>query len=138
MSTSAIKECFALFDRDGDGAIPRDEIDHAIRACGANLSEKEMEDLLMGKDGALFSYPEFEKLVSPLVQGKDIKQELTKAFKAFDRDNSGSLSTGELQHVLYNLSSLAKDQVDLLIKEADPNKTGRIPYQQLIDLFLGN
>ena len=91
---TSIKEVFALFDRDGDGLIPTRDIAIAVRATGTNPSEKELEAMLKGKEDHMFTPKDFETLVAPRLAGRDIAQELIKAFKPFDRDNSGTVSAG--------------------------------------------
>lgn len=128
---AGIKEVFALFDRDGDGFIPTRDIALAIRATGTNPSEKELEVMLKGKEDHMFTPKDFEAVIAPRLAGKDIAQELMKAFKPFDRDNSGTVSAAELKHVMLNLGEM-RENVEQMIEEADPKNTGTISYENLI------
>jgi len=41
-----IKECFTLYDRDGDGKIACQELGTVIRSLGQNPTEAEVEDII--------------------------------------------------------------------------------------------
>lgn len=66
---STCKEVFALFDRDGDGYIPSRDMPLAIRSTGCNPSEKEMNDLLKGREDHMWTTKEFTDLLTPFLQG---------------------------------------------------------------------
>eukprot|EP01054_Gregarina_sp_Poly1_P006692 Gregarina_sp_Poly_1__6691@NODE_35_length_18769_cov_73_980644_g30_i0_p17_GENE_NODE_35_length_18769_cov_73_980644_g30_i0NODE_35_length_18769_cov_73_980644_g30_i0_p17_ORF_typecomplete_len143_score20_43EFhand_7/PF13499_6/7_3e09EFhand_7/PF13499_6/3_1e19EFhand_8/PF13833_6/0_0021EFhand_8/PF13833_6/15EFhand_8/PF13833_6/0_55EFhand_8/PF13833_6/3e17EFhand_11/PF08976_11/0_007EFhand_11/PF08976_11/8_6e17EFhand_6/PF13405_6/1_3e06EFhand_6/PF13405_6/83EFhand_6/PF13405_6/2_4e05EFhand_6/PF13405_6/0_0056EFhand_1/PF len=130
---ATVKEVFALFDRDGDGYIPSKDIANVIRATGTNPTEKELEQMLAGKEGANFSYKDFEVLVLPRLAGKDVVSELTQAFKPFDRQNTGHISSAELRSVMTSLGErLTKEEIDKMISEVDPNNSGKISYDEFI------
>eukprot|EP01055_Gregarina_sp_Pseudo9_P001945 Gregarina_sp_Pseudo_9__1944@NODE_2339_length_1034_cov_131_304523_g2154_i0_p2_GENE_NODE_2339_length_1034_cov_131_304523_g2154_i0NODE_2339_length_1034_cov_131_304523_g2154_i0_p2_ORF_typecomplete_len143_score20_68EFhand_7/PF13499_6/7_3e09EFhand_7/PF13499_6/9_2e20EFhand_8/PF13833_6/0_011EFhand_8/PF13833_6/2_3EFhand_8/PF13833_6/0_59EFhand_8/PF13833_6/1_3e17EFhand_11/PF08976_11/0_016EFhand_11/PF08976_11/5_7e16EFhand_6/PF13405_6/4_4e06EFhand_6/PF13405_6/76EFhand_6/PF13405_6/2_2e05EFhand_6/PF13405_6/0_0 len=130
---ATIKEVFALFDRDGDGFIPTKDIVTVIRATGTNPTEKELEQMLAGKEGSNFSYKDFENLVLPRLAGKDVISELTQAFKPFDRQNTGHISSAELRSVMTSLGEkLSKEEIDKMISEIDPNNSGKISYDEFI------
>ena len=52
-----LKECFAVFDKDGNGYITRDELKNAMANLGEKLSEKDIEDMIneadTNKDGCI-------------------------------------------------------------------------------------
>eukprot|EP01056_Protomagalhaensia_sp_Gyna25_P003532 Protomagalhaensia_sp_Gyna_25__3531@NODE_3174_length_696_cov_340_916286_g2656_i0_p1_GENE_NODE_3174_length_696_cov_340_916286_g2656_i0NODE_3174_length_696_cov_340_916286_g2656_i0_p1_ORF_typecomplete_len161_score38_34EFhand_7/PF13499_6/2_8e10EFhand_7/PF13499_6/3_3e18EFhand_8/PF13833_6/0_017EFhand_8/PF13833_6/0_013EFhand_8/PF13833_6/0_4EFhand_8/PF13833_6/2_1e16EFhand_11/PF08976_11/0_002EFhand_11/PF08976_11/9_2e15EFhand_6/PF13405_6/4_6e07EFhand_6/PF13405_6/1_1e05EFhand_6/PF13405_6/0_021EFhand_1/PF000 len=130
---ATIKEVFALFDRDGDGFIPMKDLANVIRATGTNPSEKEIDEMLAGKADTQFSYKDFEAMVLPRLQGKDVVAELTAAFKPFDRKNTGHISSAELRSVMTSLGErLSKEEVEKMIHEVDPNNTGKISYDEFI------
>ena len=41
-----IKECFTLYDRDGDGKIACQELGTVIRSLGQNPTEAEVDDII--------------------------------------------------------------------------------------------
>lgn len=50
------KEAFALFDKKGTGAVPREVLGDLLRALGQNPTQAEVADIVAGapRDGALF------------------------------------------------------------------------------------
>ncbi|EZG78863.1 calmodulin [Gregarina niphandrodes] len=133
---AAIKEVFCLFDQDADGFINGAEMPICIRALGVNPSDDEMNKIMQGKEELNFNFEAFRELVTPLVQGKDIRQSLLNAFKPFDRDGNGTINVGELKHVMLNLSEM-KSQVDNLVQEIDPDGKKIVPYEQIVNVLLG-
>ena len=54
-------------------------------------------------------------------------RDLQEAFKVFDRDNNGYISSAELRHVMTSIGEkLTDDEVDEMIREADQDGDGRI------------
>jgi len=71
--------------------------------------------------------PEFLYLMSQSVKEIDTEQELLNAFKVFDKDNSGTISSDELRNVLKSLGeNLTDAELDEMIKLADHNGDGSI------------
>lgn len=73
------------------------------------------------------SPPEFLNLMSQRVGDTDTEQELISAFKVFDQDGSGTISTEELRNVLRSLGeNLTDAELDEMVKMADKNGDGHI------------
>jgi calmodulin len=65
--------------------------------------------------------------MSQSVQEVDTEQELLNAFKVFDKDGSGTISSDELRNVLKSLGeNLTDDEVEEMIKLADRDGNGSI------------
>ena len=57
----------------------------------------------------------------------DSEEEIREAFKVFDRDNNGFISSAELRHVMTSIGEkLTDDEVDEMIREADQDGDGKI------------
>ena len=52
------KEAFALFDKKGTGAVPREVLGDLLRALGQNPTQAEVADIIAGapRDGACVVY----------------------------------------------------------------------------------
>jgi calmodulin len=65
--------------------------------------------------------------MSQAVGETDTEQELLNAFKVFDKDGSGTISTEELRNVLRSLGeNLTDAELDEMVKLADRNGDGHI------------
>ncbi|KAK3317204.1 hypothetical protein B0T22DRAFT_164704 [Podospora appendiculata] len=134
-----IKEVFDVFDKDHTGDITADELGHVMKELGLNPSDSELQDLVneadTNKDGVI-SFDEFLGLMSMAVKETDSEQELLNAFKVFDQDGSGTISTEELRNVLRSLGeNLTDAELDEMIQMADKNGDGHIDYQEFAQIM---
>ncbi|KAK0724334.1 hypothetical protein B0H67DRAFT_598011 [Lasiosphaeris hirsuta] len=128
------KEVFDVFDKDNTGDITAEELGAVMKELGLNPSEAELQDLVneadVNKDGVI-CFDEFLNLMSQTVKETDTEQELLNAFKVFDKDGSGTISTEELRNVLRSLGeNLTDAELDEMIKLADQNGDGQIDYSE--------
>ncbi|GBG86733.1 hypothetical protein CBR_g41798 [Chara braunii] len=133
------REAFCFFDRDRDGQIQTKEIGAVMRALGLNPTEADLSDIVdsaaaNGKDSV--DVNEFLSLM-----GKNMKEEsedeLKEAFKVFDKDQDGVISAGELRHVMSSLGErLGDDEIDEMLKEADPTSCGDVNYDQFVKVMM--
>merc|ERR1711933_577727 len=88
-----IKEAFALFDTDGSGEIDSKELKVAMRALGFE-PEKE----------------EIAKMITHKILNRDPKDEILKAFRLFDDDETGKISFKNLKRVAKELGVRMTDE----------------------------
>ncbi|KAK9360274.1 hypothetical protein V1504DRAFT_455471 [Lipomyces starkeyi] len=134
------KEAFSLFDKNNDGQITTKELGTVMRSLGQNPSEAELADMInevdVDNDGTI-DFPEFLTMMARKMKDTDSEEEIKEAFRVFDRDNNGYISSTELRHVMTSIGErLTDEEVDLMIKEADTNNDGRIDYNEFVQLML--
>lgn len=116
-------EAFSLFDKDGDGTITTKELGTVMRALGQNPTEAELQDMIneVDADGnGTIDFPEFLTMMARKMADAASEEEVTEAFRVFDKDGNGFISAAELRHVLTNLGERLTDaEVDEMIREAD-------------------
>ncbi|KAJ9532859.1 hypothetical protein QJQ45_010861 [Haematococcus lacustris] len=99
--------------------------------------------MVKADDSKLAEYKEFTSVMERDIRDFDNEAELRKAWKVFDKSLSaavgalqagqGFITTSELRHVLSNIGEkLSPDELDALTKEADPDSSGRVEYEQFI------
>ncbi|KEP62557.1 UNVERIFIED_CONTAM: calmodulin, putative [Hammondia hammondi] len=121
------REAFNIFDRNGDGELTYQEAVLAVRSCGIPLRVQEL-DL-----PEQVTYSQFRQWMMNRVARSDPLEELIKLFSPFDRKKDGTISTEELAQVMKTLcSSMTEEDIDHLIKQADPNKSGSIKYAEFV------
>ena len=64
------------------------------------------------------------------VKETDSEEQIREAFRVFDKDGNGFISSQELRHVMTNLGERLTDQeVEEMIKEADLDGDGSVNYE---------
>lgn len=134
------REAFSLFDKNNDGKITTKELGTVMRSLGQNPSESELADMInevdANNDGTI-DFAEFLTMMARKMKDTDSEEEIREAFKVFDRDNNGFISSQELRHVMTSIGEkLTDEEVDMMIKEADANGDGRIDYNEFVQLLV--
>ncbi|KAK4141013.1 uncharacterized protein C8A04DRAFT_31449 [Dichotomopilus funicola] len=128
-----------LQDKDGTGDITADELGQVMRELGLNPTDNELRDLVneadVNNDGVI-SFEEFLKLMSHSVDEPDAEEELLNAFRVFDKDNSGTISSDELRSVLKSLGeNLTDAELEEMIQMADSDGNGTIDYREFANIL---
>ncbi|XP_016058726.1 PREDICTED: centrin-4 [Miniopterus natalensis] len=125
-----IKEAFDLFDIDGSGTIDVKELKIAMRALGFEPKKEEVKKLIaeIDKEGTgTISFEDFFAIMSLKMSEKDEKEELLKAFKLFDDDDTGSITLNNIKRVAKELGeNLTDDELQEMLDEADRDGDGEI------------
>jgi Ca2+-binding EF-hand superfamily protein len=97
-----ILEAFDLFDTDGSGTIDAKELKVAMRALGFEPSKEEIQKLItqIDKDGSgTVNFAEFLTMMTTKMGERDSREEMIKAFKLFDHDETGKITFRNLKRV---------------------------------------
>merc|ERR1712129_445101 len=95
-----IKEAFDLFDTDGSGEIDSKELKVAMRALGFEPKKEEIQKMISDVDddgSGTIGYEEFLKMMTHKILSRDPKDEILKAFRLFDDDETGKISFKNLK-----------------------------------------
>merc|ERR1712062_240583 len=118
-----IREAFDLFDTEGTGTINVKEIKVAMRALGFEPKKEELKQMIAGveTDGSgAIDFNDFLKIMSQKMSERDPKEEIQKAFKLFDDDETGKISFKNLKRVCKELNeNLTDEELQEMIDEAD-------------------
>ncbi|XP_063228302.1 calmodulin-A-like [Bacillus rossius redtenbacheri] len=133
------KEAFMLFDKDEDGTITMAELGVVMRSLGQRPSETELRDMVneVDQDGnGTIEFNEFLQMMSKKMRGAESGDELREAFRVFDKNNDGLISSTELRHVMTNLGEkLSDEEVDDMIREADLDGDGMVNYEEFVTIL---
>ncbi len=133
-----LMEAFSRFDTDRDGLIGTEELRRVLRHLGQNPTDAELQDLAYAMDtdeSGKIDLPEFLHMMSKRIADINLEDDITQAFKVFDRDGNGVISARELKHVMANIGeSLTDFEVEEMIREADMDGDGAINYAEFFSM----
>ena len=131
---------FDLFDKDSSGTITTKELGTVMRNLGQNPSEEELKQLIrevdLNGDGTI-DFKEFLCLMVKKMYDSDIDQELQDAFKFFDGDKDGYITSLELRNAMNNLGDeYTPEEAEEMIKEGDLDNDGKISFDEFMKIVL--
>ncbi|PRW20359.1 centrin [Chlorella sorokiniana] len=108
-----IREAFDLFDTDGSGTIDAKELKVAMRALGFEPKKEEIKKMIadIDKDGSgTIDFDEFLQMMTAKMGERDSRDEIMKAFRLFDDDETGKISFKNLKRVAKELGENITDE----------------------------
>lgn len=135
-----LKESFDMFDKDKNGLVNAVELGNILRSLGYEIDEQEPNQLIhefdLNEDN-LIDFNEFLQIIEKRGKFKELEEELLEAFKIFDKEGKGLIPSSEFRHYMLSLGErMTDDDVDEMIKEADPLDSGFISYKEFVNKIL--
>ena len=134
-----IKEAFDLFDTDGSGNIDIKELTIAMKALGCEPKPGEIEKMISDVDddgSGEIGFPEFLAMMTHKILNKDPKDDMLKAFRLFDDDQTGSVSLKNLKRVCKESNQML-DEAELqeMLDDADKDGDGVLNEEEFLALM---
>lgn len=130
------QECFGLFDKDRDGYITTKELGVALRSLGQFWTEAELQSLALEIGNQLHSLDDFLGIVKRKARVEPNYDDVLRAFKVFDREQTGRVSVEELRHILTTLGERITDaEFDEVVRAANLDPNGTIQYNDFVQLL---
>jgi len=134
-----IKEAFDLFDTDGSGSIDAKELKVAMRALGFEPKKEEIRKMIsdIDTDGSgTIDFNEFLEMMTTKMSEKDSKEEILKAFRLFDDDETGKITFRNLKRVAKELGeNMTDEELQEMIDEADRDGDGEISEEEFLRIM---
>ncbi|KAJ0012828.1 hypothetical protein NQD34_017162 [Periophthalmus magnuspinnatus] len=144
-----IKEAFELFDTDKDKEIDYHELKVAMRALGFEVKKVDVLKILKDYDregNGKITFEDFNEpyncklfpTVTDRILERDPKEEILKAFRLFDDDESGKISLRNLRRVARELGeSISDEELRSMIDEFDIDGDGEINQDEFLAIMTG-
>ena len=133
------REAFSLFDKDDDGSITSKELGEVLSSLGHNITEAQLQEIVneLDQDGSgTICFPEFLSWMAVNTKNRDRSEDIREAFRMFDKDGDGVISTSELRDAMSDLGvDLTDEEVEKMIKAADSDGDGQVNYEEFIQMM---
>ncbi|XP_054613077.1 centrin-3 isoform X1 [Dunckerocampus dactyliophorus] len=134
-----IREAFELFDTDKDNEIDYHELKVAMRALGLEVKKVDVLQILKDYDregNGKITFEDFNEVVTELILERDPKEEIMKAFRLFDDDESGKISLRNLRRVARELGeNTSEEELRSMIDAFDADGDGEINQEEFLSIM---
>lgn len=126
-------QIFKEMDTNGDGRLSLDEVKNGYeKFFGQAKSEEDIEIMFKKVDTDNSGYIDYTEFVVASIDESQLlnKEKLQAAFRMFDKDGSGSISTDEIKQVLGYGKTLNEEQAESILREVDENGDNEISFEE--------
>ncbi|GLH11109.1 Troponin C [Gryllus bimaculatus] len=154
---TVLKKAFEAFDREKTGSISTDMVGEILRMLEHPVDDDILQEILneVDADGMyafviVTRYPrsgelEFEEFVMLaarfLVDEEDaeaMQQELREAFRLYDKEGNGYITTTVLREILKELDDkITSEELDMMIEEIDSDGSGTVDFDEFMEVMTG-
>ena len=110
-----------------------------MRALGFEPKREEIKKMIadVDKDGSgVIDYPEFLDMMTQKMAERDPREEMLKAFRLFDDDETGKISFRNLKRVAKELGeNMTDDEITEMIEDADRDGDGEISEEEFMRIM---
>ncbi|XP_030761679.1 troponin C-like [Sitophilus oryzae] len=139
-----LKNAFDTFDVDKKGSIGVVMIGTILSMLGIQTTEAMLAEIIaeVDEDGSgELEFAEFVTLASRFMVEEDaeaMQQELKEAFRLYDKEGNGYITTSTLKEILKELDDkLTSDELDMIIAEIDTDGSGTVDYDEFMEVMTG-
>ena len=140
-----IDDAFKLFDKDGSGNIDFYELRDAMRALGLQMTKDEVKQMMLKIDtdnNGFIDQDEFRILMTEKLKDRNQEDELRKAFRVYDQDDTGLIEFYDLRRVADELAEGKKEGDEIsdeiikgMIYEACGDRNGTVNLAQFMRIM---
>ncbi|XP_050710472.1 troponin C, isotype gamma-like isoform X5 [Eriocheir sinensis] len=141
---AGLRKAFDAFDTDKKGSINVDTITTILRMMGVKVSESNLREIIseVDEDGSgELEFEEFCALAAKFLIEEDeesLKAELKEAFRIYDKQGDGYITTKVLKEILRELDNkLTEEDLDGIIDEVDEDGSGTLDFDEFMTMMAG-
>ncbi|XP_074652602.1 calmodulin-like [Tubulanus polymorphus] len=133
------EDAFKMFDKNHDGKITSKELEEVFKALGKNTTEERIQAIIRSVDedgNGTIELDEFYNVMVLKCKKMSPAEEAKAAFKIFDQNGDGFITPTELRSVMDGLGEvISKEEVEIMIREADLDGDGKINYEEFLAMM---
>ncbi|KAK9673890.1 hypothetical protein RND81_12G196600 [Saponaria officinalis] len=132
-----LKQMFENMDTDGSGTITYEELKEGLGRLGSKLSEAEAKALMEAADQDGSGSIDYIEFVTATMHRYRLERDdqLYKAFQYFDKDNSGFITTDELETAMREYGIADENCIKEILAEVDTDNDGRINFDEFVAMM---
>ncbi|XP_058125515.1 troponin C isoform X1 [Anopheles ziemanni] len=140
-----MRKAFQMFDTAKTGFIETIKISTILNTMGQLFDEGELQDLIDEEDPestGKVNFDGFANIASNFLQEEEdaeaMQQELKEAFRLYDREGNGYITTSTLKEILKALDDkLSNEDLDGIIGEIDTDGSGTVDFDEFMEMMTG-
>lgn len=139
-----LRDAFKEFDKDKDGFISCKDLGNCMRTMGYMPTEMELIELSQQINmnlGGHVDFEDFVELMGPKLLAETANmigiKELKDAFREFDTNGDGAISTSELRDAMRKLlgQQVGLKEVEDILREVDLNGDGLVDFEEFVRMM---
>ena len=97
-----------------------------------------MREVDLNQDGKI-DFDEFMTLMIKTSPENQAEEEVINAFRVFDKEGNGLISSAELKHIMMNIGDkMTEEEADEMVNEADIDEDGMINYEEFVRMMMAS
>jgi len=143
-----LAKAFKMFDQGKTGFIDAGKISTILNTIGSNFDEDELSALIIQANeadpekGGKLNFEAFISIAGHFMEEElneeQMAQELKEAFRLYDREGNGYITTGTLREILQALDDkLGPEDLDGIIEEIDTDGSGTVDFDEFMEMMTG-
>ncbi|KDR21640.1 troponin C [Zootermopsis nevadensis] len=139
-----MRKAFQMFDTTKCGFIETLKISTILNTMGQLFEEAELQTLIEETDpegSGKVNFDGFCRIAAHFLEEEDteaMQEELKEAFRLYDREGNGFISTQTLREILAALDDkLGPDDLDGIIAEIDTDGSGTVDFDEFMEMMTG-
>nr|CAD7588663.1 unnamed protein product [Timema genevievae] len=139
-----LRKAFEAFDREKKGCISTDMVRTILEMLGHHVDDQIIKDIILEVDAdgsGELEFDEFVTLAGRFLIEEDaeaMQQELKEAFRLYDKEGDGYITTAVLREILKELDDkLTKEELDMMIEEIDTDGSGTVDFDEFMEVMTG-
>ncbi|XP_032519068.1 troponin C [Danaus plexippus] len=140
-----LRKAFQMFDTTKSGYIDVLKISTILNTMGQLFDDSELQALIDENDPestGKINFDGFCNIASHFLEEEDaeaMQQELKEAFRLYDREGNGYITTSTLKEILAALDDkLSNADLDGIIAEIDTDGSGTVDFDEFMEMMTGD
>ena len=143
MEIALYKEAFQIFDKHSEGYISSKELGTIMSSLGFNISDEDLNEIISAYDNdqnnKMIDFISFLDIISKKKEDIYKEEDLIDAFRIFDKEGNGKISSNELRYVMMSSGEDFNDNyIKELINESSVDHDDYIDYNKFVKLLISS